>query len=208
MLIKVTNGVPESYSLAALRRDEAVSFPPDISDEALLEYDVHRVQPTPPPDYDPLREILEAKAPLLQDGVWTQQWVVTSLSDVQILENLHREINAERERRLTQGSSFSVPDTTDPIPLTGRPFDQTVYLALLTRAAGYKAAGVTAPILKIRDGVDQIHMLTADQMTALISQSMTWFESVMATSWAMKDGMAPFEAGIPADFADDRHWPT
>jgi len=118
-----------------------------------------------------------------------------------------KNINAERERRLAAGSSFTVAGVVDPIPLQGRPFDQTVYLALLTRANGLKSAGVITPALTLRDGADTIHELTPDQMISLISQSMTWFESVMATSWAMKDGAAPFETGIPADYTADTHWP-
>ena len=116
-------------------------------------------------------------------------------------------INAEREKRLAAGSAFTVEGIVDPIPLQGRPFDQTVYLALLTRAGGLKSAGVTTPALTLRDGADTIHELTPDQMISLVSQAMTWFESVMAASWAMKDGAAPFEAGIPADFTADTHWP-
>jgi len=118
-----------------------------------------------------------------------------------------KNINAERERRLAAGSSFTVAGVVDPIPLQGRPFDQTVYLALLTRAGGLKSAGVTAPSLTLRDGADTIHELTPDQMIDLVSQSMTWFESVMKTSWAMKDGAGPFETGTPADYTADTHWP-
>lgn len=111
------------------------------------------------------------------------------------------DVNAERTRRLEYGSEFTVAGVANPIPLTGRDFDQSVYLALLLRAQGYKAAGVTAPILTLRDRSDVTHNLTPDQMISLITQSMTWFESVMATSWDMKDN------GIPVDYADDKHWP-
>jgi len=75
------------------------------------------------------------------------------------------------------------------------------------RAGGLKSSGVTTPALTLRNGADTIHELTPDQMISLVSQAMTWFESVMATSWAMKDGTAPFEAGIPTDFTDDIYWP-
>ena len=118
-----------------------------------------------------------------------------------------QDVNAERERRLDYGAAFTVPGLPEPVPLTGRSFDQTVYLALILRAQGYKAAGVTAPILTVRGADDVIYSLTPDQMIALISQSMTWFESVMAVSWAMKDSTGDFPDGIPADYADDKHWP-
>jgi hypothetical protein len=145
-----------------------------------------------------------------RDGVPYWTWITrdpTPEEAAQMRERQFRAINRERERRLAEGSAFPVNGVTDPIPLTGRPFDQTVYLALLTRAQGYKAAGVTDPVLRIRAGDDKIHMLTPDQMIQLISQAMTWVEQVMAVSWAMKDGTAPFEAGIPDDFVADEYWP-
>ena len=119
----------------------------------------------------------------------------------------HREINEERISRIEAGAYFQVTGVTDPVPLTGRAFDQTVYLALLNRAQGFKAAGVTNPVLRIRAADNVVHMLTPDQMIELISASMTWFEDVMAVSWAMKDGNAPFETGIPDDLGNDAHWP-
>ena len=78
---------------------------------------------------------------------------------------------------------------------------------ILTRASGYKAAGVTDPVLRIRAGDNVIHMPTPDQMIELVSGAMTWVEQVMAASWAMKDGTAPFEAGIPDDYTNDTYWP-
>ncbi len=116
-------------------------------------------------------------------------------------------VNAERTRRLAGGTAFAVPGITDPIPLTGRPFDQSVYLSLLVSAQGYKAAGVTDPIQTVRAGDDVIHKLTPDQMIALVSQAMAWVEDVMARSWEMKDRAGAYTAGIPADYADDAHWP-
>ena len=110
-------------------------------------------------------------------------------------------VNAERARRLAAGASFPVPGIADPIPLTGRPVDQTVYLALLTRAMAYQSAGVTDPILTVRAGDNVIHQLTPEQMISLVSQAMNWFEAVMAASWVMKD------SGVPADFTDDGYWP-
>ena len=118
-----------------------------------------------------------------------------------------QDVNAERERRLEYGAAFTVAGVTDPIPLQGRPFDQTVYLALLMRAQGFKAAGVTTAALNVRAGNDMIFTLTPDQMMSLVMQSMTWFESVMAVSWAMKDSTCDFPDGIPTDYTADTHWP-
>ena len=118
-----------------------------------------------------------------------------------------QDVNVERERRLEYGAAFTVAGVTDPIPLQGRSFDQTVYLALLMRAQGFKAAGVTTAVLNVRAGDDVIHSLTPDQMMSLVMQSMAWFESVMAVSWAMKDSTGDFPQGIPTDYTADTHWP-
>lgn len=116
-------------------------------------------------------------------------------------------VDLERTRRIDNGSTFEVSGIDDPIPLTGRPFDQTVYLAMLSRAQAYKLADVTTPILTIRDAANVNHLLTPDQMLSLISQAMIWFQDVMQVSWNMKDGTAEHTGGIPDDFADDKHWP-
>jgi len=143
---------------------------------------------------------------------WDDGWTVTDQTAYDAGVAAHHftrfpAINAERERRLATGAPFTVAGVADPVPLQGRAFDQTVYLALLMRAQGYKAAGVTDPVLTLRDGADTIHALTPDQMISLITQSMTWFESVMATSWAMKDKSGDFTRGIPTDYTSDEHWP-
>jgi len=118
-----------------------------------------------------------------------------------------QDVTTERERRLEYGAAFTVAGVADPIPLQGRPLDQTVYLALLMRAQGFKAAGVTTAALNVRAGNDVIFTLTPDQMMSLVMQSMTWFESVMAVSWAMKDSTGAFPQGIPTDYTDNAHWP-
>lgn len=119
----------------------------------------------------------------------------------------HATINEERDRRLVAGSSFTVTGITDSIPLTGRPSDQTVYLALLMQAQSLKAALDVTTTITLRDGANVIHELTPDQVIELITQGQAWFESVMVTSWAMKDQTPPFEAGPPADVTDSAHWP-
>lgn len=162
-----------------------------------------KVRRLPRPEIEPGEVATINDLPHEDSGEWVLGWTVSR----KVGEALNQAVNAERQRRLKAGSLFSVAGVADPIPLTGRPLDQTVYLALLTRSGGMKAAGVTGPALTIRAGDDVIHTLTPDQMISLVSQAMTWFESIMATSWAMKDAIAPFESGIPDDFADDTHWP-
>ncbi|SDE22880.1 hypothetical protein SAMN05421538_1052 [Paracoccus isoporae] len=108
----------------------------------------------------------------------------------------------KRLRRIDVGADFAVDGIREPAPLTGRAFDQTAYLSLLTRAQERTPAGLTDPMLTIRTGNDRMLALTPDRITSLVSQAMTWFEIVVATDRAMKDGTAAFAGGIPEDFTD------
>jgi len=115
-------------------------------------------------------------------------------------------VNGERGRRIEAGTTIAVTDYSD-VPMTGRASDQSVYLAMLLRAQGAKALGVTTAIHSYRDGANTMHTLTPDQVIEMVSKAMAWFEAVMKVSWAMKDGSGDFTGGIPADYSDDKHWP-
>ncbi|EKF17051.1 hypothetical protein NA2_19813 [Nitratireductor pacificus pht-3B] len=115
-------------------------------------------------------------------------------------------VNAERERRISRGRAFSVSGYGD-VPLTGRGRDQLLLMGLLVKAQTLVASGVTDPVMTVRDANNLKHILTPAQMVELLSAGMAWIEAVMAVSWAMKDGDAPFEAGIPEDVTSDQWWP-
>ncbi|WP_207900511.1 hypothetical protein [Shinella sp. JR1-6] len=116
------------------------------------------------------------------------------------------DVNAERDRRIEAGATFVVAGY-GPVPLQGRLKDQINLQSRLIAAQGAKAAGITDPILLLRDAADVNHMLTADQMIELVTKGVAWIEAVMQVSWNMKDGVAPFEAGIPPDYAENTYWP-
>lgn len=111
-------------------------------------------------------------------------------------------VNAERQRRIDQGTEFAVSWQADPIPMTGREQDQTAILGLRDTARDLLAAGETGALITYRDGANVIHTLTASQFLELTGKAMAWISQVMAASWALKDNPP-----IPADFADDKHWP-
>lgn len=115
-------------------------------------------------------------------------------------------VNAERDRRIAVGTTIDVAGYGD-IPLTGTDRDMTIITALLVRAGGAHSAGDTSPSMVIRDRENQVHYLTPLQMLELTSKGMQWVEDTMAVSWAMKDGTAPFEEGIPVDYNEDSYWP-
>lgn len=210
--IRETEAGPVPYSDQMLRKDNLqTSFPKVIADETKARYNVYPVTLAPKPEVTKTQvaeKMLPAKQP---DGTWFQDWIIRDKTAEELdleRKGLFNRINEERERRINVGSAFPVTGITDPIPLTGRPFDRQVYDTLLLRAQSYKAAGVTDPIIRLRDANDVIHMLTATQYEELAIQAMQWFEDIMAISWAMKDGTAPFENGIPDNLTDDSNWTT
>lgn len=117
------------------------------------------------------------------------------------------DVDRERVRRLHAGTSFAVTGIASPIPLTGKDFDMSIYIALMLRANAFKSSGVTEAVLTVRDGDNVNRLLTPDEMLELIGAAMGWVEDVMKVSWAMKDGTGDFTGGIPLDFTDDSYWP-
>lgn len=99
MYIKIKDGVPTSYSLDALRRDNPqVSFPSEINDNTLAEYDVFPCMPIPYPGTDYLHNIREGPATFV-DGVWRQTWIITEASDEEIAQRTQNEAAAVRDLR-------------------------------------------------------------------------------------------------------------
>ena len=117
------------------------------------------------------------------------------------------QVNAERDRRIALGTTFTVTGYGD-VPLTGRAFDIQVYEGLRARAREAQAESITDPIFTLRDAANTNHTLTPTQLIELVDKATTWLQQTMAVSWAMKDGASPYEAGIPADYADNSHWPA
>ena len=89
MFIKLTNGIPETYTIGQLRRDNPqTSFPKDIPTDMLASYDVYPVKRVPAPSYNELTQLIRVVDPVQIDGQWTQQWEVTDLPVSQQVENL------------------------------------------------------------------------------------------------------------------------
>jgi hypothetical protein len=89
MHIRLTNGIPEKYTIGQLRRDNPqVSFPTEIPDATLAEYSVYPLAATPMPAYDPETQRVSEGLAELVDGVWMQTWVVTDLAPEELTERL------------------------------------------------------------------------------------------------------------------------
>lgn len=81
MYIKLINNKIHSYpySVAQLRQDNPqISFPEQVSEALLEEFDVYPVQPQPAPTVDHTKTFTEG-LPELVDGVWNQTWQVTAV---------------------------------------------------------------------------------------------------------------------------------
>lgn len=121
---------------------------------------------------------------------------------IPVAANPTASVDAEHDRRVLTGRAFAVDGIGD-VPLEGSEKTQLVLLALKDTARDLKDAGITAPALVFtdRDGTDR--RMTAGQMIALVNAGKAWVQSVHEAKRALK-AMDP----IPADFADDRHWPS
>lgn len=85
-VIRKVNGSPVSYSITKLKSDNPnVSFPRELSDELLAQYDVYRVRPANKPQYDEATEnVVEGDPVETSPGVWGQNWLIVAKTDAEI----------------------------------------------------------------------------------------------------------------------------
>lgn len=114
------------------------------------------------------------------------------------------DVNAERDRRVRAGKTFTVTGHPDPIPVQGDPTTQMNLMALAQAAQARMAQGDTTTITPYRDDANVIHDLTPPQVFELWSLGAAYVSAIYQASWALKDD----PGGIPADFAEDSHWPA
>jgi hypothetical protein len=97
MHLKLTNGVPEKYTLGQLRRDNPqTSFPKVIPDEILAGYDIFLYTRSVVPEYDSLtHNVIEGNFEKIRD-TWSLPYVVTQLPQIRAEEN----VRAKRNRAL------------------------------------------------------------------------------------------------------------
>lgn len=105
--IKLTNGIPEHYSIGKLRRDNPnISFPKHVPESLLAEYDVYPVVETPQPAFDPVTQtVSQADVPVLEGGQWVRKWTVADKSAEQIAAEAGRKaaaVRAERDKLLAE----------------------------------------------------------------------------------------------------------
>ena len=105
MYLRIINDTIEyPYDILTLREAYPnVSLPENLTDEALIEWDMHVVQPTPIP-VDHTKNITEG-TPILIDGVYYKNWVQTNATSEEIsyrIENQWETVRIQRNELLTQ----------------------------------------------------------------------------------------------------------
>jgi hypothetical protein len=88
------------YSIIDLRRDNAnTSFPSNITDEFLVDWNVYPVVEHSPPKYNPANQNLNQLNPTLIHGQWMQTWEITAASEREIAERLeHKKVEVRQQR--------------------------------------------------------------------------------------------------------------
>jgi adenylate kinase family enzyme len=96
MYIKLTNGQPEIYTIGQLRRDNPnTSFPKNIPDERLADYDVYPVTVLDRPSTEPWQRAVRDTLPSQNtDGNWVLNWTV---EDIPVTVEM---IKQEAQRRI------------------------------------------------------------------------------------------------------------
>lgn len=128
--------------------------------------------------------------------------ITTEDKESSLQESRSKGVNAERDRRLSQGAVVNVTGYGD-IPLQGRERDQINTLALKDTAKDLVDANVTTAVIPFRDAENTLHILTATQVIDMANKGKTAASAIYQASWDLKGT----EGGIPSDYTDDIYWP-
>jgi hypothetical protein len=109
MYIKLVDGQPRAYSIGQLRLDNPqVSFPQEIPEDTLAEYDVYFATEQAKPSYNPQTHYLKQSAFYQVNDAWLVQYTAEPLP----VEDVAQSVRADRDQRLaatdwTQGKDIS-----------------------------------------------------------------------------------------------------
>jgi len=111
MYVKLTNGEVEQfpYTLNHLRRDNPnVSFPKQVTNGILADYDVYPVTFLTKPAHDPLVQNLVQSQPSLNNGAWQVSYTVENMAQSDAEAN----VRDKRNRLLQETDWWAVSDRT------------------------------------------------------------------------------------------------
>lgn len=89
MYVKISNGNVEKYpySINELKQDNPqTSFPLEINETVLAEWNVIPVRSIPPPQVDAIYQTLIENPPKYINGEWVQDWFLTNATNEEILQ--------------------------------------------------------------------------------------------------------------------------
>lgn len=132
-----------------------------------------------------------------------QEWLASdnSLSVKPAPPISNSQVNMERERRITEGTTVSVSNYGS-IKIQGRDEDQRNLQGLAMISNMRIAQGNTTVLTVFRDAENVNHDLTPPQIVELWSKGVTWISNVYSSSWTIK-AMDP----IPQDYNANTRWP-
>jgi len=109
MHVKVTNGVPTSYTIGQLRRDNPnTSFPKKISESILASYDVYEVVLEDVGDFDENNQEIQNGDIELVNGQWTKRRSVVQRNADDVANN----VRDKRNRLLESTDFYALSDVT------------------------------------------------------------------------------------------------
>lgn len=117
MYIKVKNGKVEKYpyTIGDLRRDNPnTSFPREIPAEVMEDYGMYSVSRTNKPVVDYTKSVKQGD-PVLVEGRWVQQWIVTEATPQEIAVRTEREaqkVRKQRDELLAKTDWMALSDST------------------------------------------------------------------------------------------------
>jgi hypothetical protein len=136
MHLKLTNGIPEKYSIGQLRRDNPnTSFPKNPTHELLADWNVYPLTLTDRPQVDHTQNVAEG-TPALVDGVWIQVWDITDATAEEIqqrTEDQARSIRLKRDSLLSETDWIVITHTEKGMNI---PLEWEVYRQALRDITG------------------------------------------------------------------------
>lgn len=110
------------------------------------------------------------------------------------------DINLMRSRRLENGISLNVSNLTVPIKIDGTSEVREI-LTNLALASTIKIQTGDKSTIQYRDGNDNTHTLTNEQVIEIWSRSVKFVSMIYQASWSLKAMKT-----IPSDMPDDKYW--
>lgn len=111
------------------------------------------------------------------------------------------DVDAERDRRVLEGSTFDITDYGS-VRILGDEVTIRNLQGLAFAAQVLIADGNPDSITEFRDADNIVHQLTQPQVIELHLKGAAFISACFKAGWTLKDGEE-----IPADFAEDKHWP-